>query len=77
MTSVNVILENRIRDLQRRRVVRGRVMSWLPWNGEDDDGEDPVALAPDPSPGPVQQLQGREVMAALEAALQELPARQH
>lgn len=70
------ILENRIRDLQRRRTVRGRVMSWLPWNGDDDDGEDPVALAPDPAPGPVAQLQGRELMAALESALAELPARQ-
>jgi RNA polymerase sigma-70 factor (ECF subfamily) len=70
------ILENRIRDLQRRSTVRGRVMSWLPWSGDDDEGEDPVALAPDPSPGPVAQLQGRELMAALEAALADLPARQ-
>jgi len=69
------ILENRIRDLQRRRTVRGRVMAWLPWNG-DDDGEDPVALAPDPAPGPVAQLQGQELMTALEAALSGLPARQ-
>jgi RNA polymerase sigma-70 factor, ECF subfamily len=51
-------------------------MSWLPWNGEDDEGEDPVALAPDPAPGPVAQLQGSELMAALETALTTLPARQ-
>lgn len=70
------ILENRIRDLQRRSTVRGRVMSWLPWSSDDDEGEDPVSLAPDPAPGPVAQLQGRELMAALEAALAELPARQ-
>lgn len=70
------ILENRIRDLQRRSTVRGRVMSWLPWNGEDDEADDPVAQAPDPAPGPVAQLQGRELMAALEAALAALPARQ-
>jgi len=69
------ILENRIRDMQRRSTVRGRVMSWLPWNSEDDS-DDPVALAPDPAPGPVAQLQGGEIMAALEAALAELPARQ-
>ncbi len=70
------ILENRIRDLQRRSTVRGRVMTWLPWSGGDDAGEDPVALAPDPSPGPVAQLQGQELMAALEVALAALPARQ-
>jgi RNA polymerase sigma-70 factor (ECF subfamily) len=69
------ILENRIRDLQRRSTVRGRVMSWLPWN-RDDDADDPVALAPDPAPGPVAQLQSGELMAALESALAELPARQ-
>jgi RNA polymerase sigma-70 factor (ECF subfamily) len=70
------ILENRIRDMQRRSTVRGRVMSWLPWSRDDDDGEDPIALAPDPAPGPVAQLQGQELMAALDAALAELPARQ-
>lgn len=70
------ILENRIRDLQRRSTVRGRVMSWLPWRGAEDGDEDPVALAPDPAPGPVAQLQGQELLAALEAALAELPARQ-
>ena len=70
------ILENRIRDLQRRSTVRGRVMAWLPWSSSDEPGEDPVALAPDPSPGPVAQLQGQELMAALETALSALPARQ-
>jgi RNA polymerase sigma-70 factor (ECF subfamily) len=70
------ILENRIRDVQRRRTVRGRVMSWLPWSGEDEEGEDPVALAPDPSPGPVAQLQGRDLVEAIDAALADLPARQ-
>jgi RNA polymerase sigma-70 factor (ECF subfamily) len=70
------ILENRVRDLQRRRTVRGRVMSWLPWNSSDDEGDDPMMQAPDPAPGPVAQLQGQELMAALEAALANLPARQ-
>ena len=70
------ILENRIHDLQRRNTVRGRVMSWLPWNNGGDEGDDPVALAPDPAPGPAAQLQDRELMAALEAALADLPARQ-
>jgi RNA polymerase sigma-70 factor (ECF subfamily) len=70
------ILENRIRDLQRRRTVRGRVMSWLPFGSSEDEDEDPIAQAPDQAPGPVAQLQGEEIMAALEKALGELPARQ-
>jgi RNA polymerase sigma-70 factor (ECF subfamily) len=72
------ILENRIRDMQRRRTVRGRVMSWLPFRaGEDgEDAPDPVAEAADPAPGPVQLLQGMELQQALEVALTTLPARQ-
>lgn len=70
------ILENRIRDLQRRSTVRSRVMTWLPWSAGDDAPDDPVAAAPDPAPGPVAQLQGQELMAALEVALAALPARQ-
>lgn len=71
------ILENRIRDMQRRRTVRGRVMAWLPWNPDDGDAEaDAMAQAPDPTPGPVAHLEGDEIMTALQAALQTLPARQ-
>src|SRR5271154_1626795 len=45
------ILENRIRDMQRRRTVRGRVMSWLPWNNDEEDGEaDPISQAPSYDP---------------------------
>jgi len=71
------ILENRIRDVQRRRTVRGRVMAWLPWTGAAAEAEaDPLAQAPDPAPGPVAQLEGDEIMIALQAALQLLPERQ-
>jgi RNA polymerase sigma-70 factor (ECF subfamily) len=71
------ILENRIRDVQRRRTVRGRVMSWLPWSNDEDDGEaDPISQAPDLGPTPPAQLQADEVMRALETALAALPARQ-
>ncbi len=70
------ILENRIRDMQRRRTVRGRVMSWLPFSSDGEDDVDPIALAPDHAPGPPAQLQGAELMAAIEQALGELPARQ-
>src|SRR6185437_1069079 len=40
------ILENRIRDMQRRRTVRNRVMSWLPFRSDPDEEEpDPIAEA--------------------------------
>jgi RNA polymerase sigma-70 factor (ECF subfamily) len=70
------ILENRIQDMRRRRQVRSRVMAWLPWNAGDDDAANPVALAPDPAPGPAATAEGNEMMLALQAAVQKLPARQ-
>jgi RNA polymerase sigma-70 factor, ECF subfamily len=71
------ILENRIRDMQRRRTVRGRIMAWLPVRGEDDDEEfDPVAQAPSLEPQPVRRLELDEAMGALEQALGRLPRRQ-
>jgi len=72
------ILENCVRDMQRRRTVRGRVMSWLPWSGGEDGDEapDPMEQAPDPAPTPAVQAQTDETMLALENALAALPARQ-
>ncbi len=71
------ILENRIRDLQRRRMVRGKVMALLPWRrGEEDEPPDPVAEAPDHAPGPAEQVEGKAMLVKLEAALATLPARQ-
>jgi RNA polymerase sigma-70 factor (ECF subfamily) len=71
------ILENRIRDMQRRRTVRGRVMSWLPFRGEDDEDEqDPIALAPSQDPQPVRKLEIAEAMEALQSAVNALPRRQ-
>jgi RNA polymerase sigma-70 factor (ECF subfamily) len=72
------ILENRIRDMQRRRTVRGRVMAWLPFrrDDEDDESNDPIAQAPSPDPPPVARLEMDEAMEALEQALQALPDRQ-
>ena len=61
------ILENRIRDMQRHRSVRGRLLSWVPWNSEDaDEGADPIAQAPDPGPGPQAQLHAEDLRAAME-----------
>ena len=71
------ILENRIRDMQRRRTVRGRVMAWLPFRKDDDDEEsDPVAQAPSPDLPPVARLELDAAMVALEGALAQLPDRQ-
>jgi len=68
------ILENRIRDMQRRRTVRGRVIAWLPFRGEDE--ADPITQAPSPEPQPVKRLELDEAMGALEQALAALPRRQ-
>jgi RNA polymerase sigma-70 factor (ECF subfamily) len=71
------ILENRIRDMQRRRTVRGRVISWLPFRGDEEDDElDPIAEAPSTDPSPVRKLEIDEAMQALEKALGNLPRRQ-
>jgi RNA polymerase sigma-70 factor (ECF subfamily) len=72
------ILENRIRDVQRRRNVRGRVMALMPWRaGEDgDEAVDPVGQALDGSPTPSAQLETDEMLMALERALTALPNRQ-
>jgi RNA polymerase sigma-70 factor, ECF subfamily len=71
------ILENRIRDMQRRRTVRGRVMAWLPVRGDEDDEDyDPVAQAPSLEPQPVRRLELDEAVGALEQALGRLPRRQ-
>jgi len=71
------ILENRIRDMQRRRTVRGRVIAWVPFRGEDDENEaDPIAQAVSPEPQPVRRLELDEAVGALEKALGELPRRQ-
>jgi RNA polymerase sigma-70 factor, ECF subfamily len=71
------ILENRVRDVQRRRSVRNRVMSYLPWRTEDEEAAiDPIEQAVDKAPLPPEQLQSDEAMAALEQAIAGLPARQ-
>lgn len=72
------ILENKIRDLQRKRTVRGRVMAWLPARAPDDDEEewDPIAQAASAEPLPVKRLELDEAIGALEQAIAALPARQ-
>ena len=71
------ILENRIRDMQRRRTVRGRVMAWMPFRrDEDDEDNDPIAQAPSNDLPPVARLEIDEAMVALDGALEQLPNRQ-
>jgi RNA polymerase sigma-70 factor, ECF subfamily len=71
------ILANRIRDLQRRRTVRGRIMAWLPArDAEDDEDFDPIAQAPSPEVNPARRLEIDEAIGALEVAIAELPPRQ-
>jgi RNA polymerase sigma-70 factor (ECF subfamily) len=73
------ILENRIRDVQRRRSVRARVISWLPLragpDGEEEE-QDPIAQAPSHDPSPGRKLELDEAMQALEKAVALLPRRQ-
>jgi RNA polymerase sigma-70 factor (ECF subfamily) len=73
------ILENRIRDVQRRRMTRNKVIAWLPWRrGGDEDEEmpDPIEQAASPEPPPGQRLEIDEAIAALEGAVNQLPRRQ-
>ena len=59
------ILENGIRDLQRRRTVRKRVMTWLPGPKEADA-----------APTIPERLMQAQAMQKLEESLRALPARQ-
>jgi RNA polymerase sigma-70 factor (ECF subfamily) len=71
------ILDNRVRDMQRRRTVRGRVMAWMPFtSGEDDDAGDPLDNAAAVEPAIVEKLQMEEAIGVLDAKLAALPARQ-
>jgi RNA polymerase sigma-70 factor (ECF subfamily) len=71
------ILQNRIRDCQRRRRVRNRVLAWLPgWKSEEEPTRDPLHGVPDPAPLPPERLVSDQAMRRLEQALADLPARQ-
>ncbi len=72
------ILENGIRDLQRRRAVRKRLMAWLPGSKEDSEGEvaDPLDNVPDQATPIPEALMQQEALAKLEASLRVLPGRQ-
>ncbi len=70
------ILQNRIRDWQRRQTVRNKVMVFFGRGSEEDD-YDPIAAAPDPAGrSPDETLQTHEAMRGLEKAIAALPGRQ-
>ena len=70
------ILQNRIRDVQRRRTVRSRVLSFF-GGLESDEEYDPIVAAPGPeADNPLDQVLAQDAMRALEQALLELPPRQ-
>ena len=72
------ILDNRVRDMQRRRTVRGRVMAWMPFTAGDDEDDvsDPIAEAASHEPAVVEKLQMDEAIGVLEDRIAALPARQ-
>src|SRR6202047_5264978 len=72
------ILENGIRDLQRRRTVRKKFMVWLPGTNEDPDNQaqDPLDNVPDGGPDAPELLMRGQAMEQLEVSLRGLPARQ-
>jgi len=72
------ILQNGVRDLQRRRTVRNRIMTWLPGPKEDPDGEaqDPLESVADQAPSAPERLMQDQAMRKLEVSLRQLPARQ-
>ncbi|MEO6688986.1 MAG: RNA polymerase sigma factor [Dokdonella sp.] len=69
------VLDSRINDWHRRQRVRGRWLGWF--ERDDEDGDDPIAAAPDlGEPGPLARLADDEASRALELALRALPLRQ-
>ena len=70
------ILQNRIRDVQRRRMVRARVIGFFGGTAADDE-HDPLVDAPAPrADDPLERATADAAMRALENALAALPARQ-
>jgi RNA polymerase sigma-70 factor (ECF subfamily) len=72
------ILENGIRDLQRRRSVRNRIMTWLPGPKEDPDSEaqDPLDSVADSATPIPETLMRDQALEKLEVSLRALPTRQ-
>jgi len=72
------VLNSRIRDWQRRNIVRSRFRAWLGFFGDEtDDAEDPLErIADSSSPDPAQRLILDDSTEAVRVALRTLPFRQ-
>lgn len=71
------ILQNGIRDIQRRRTVRNKVMVWLPGPKEaEHEARAPLEGVADAGPDSPELLMQDQAMRKLEASLRALPPRQ-
>lgn len=71
------ILENKIRDFQRKASVRNRVMAWFGSSTDDDHSESLIDRSPDTrDPQPDGQAALDDAVSALDRAVYALPARQ-
>lgn len=74
------ILNNRIHDWQRRRMVRNKLFGWLPQynrhQADDEEAGDPYQAVADEAHGPSERVMMADAMASLQQALNELPQRQ-
>jgi RNA polymerase sigma-70 factor, ECF subfamily len=70
------VLNSRISDAHRRSSVRNRIWAWF-CQEEQDDGDDPVQAAKDPSGiDPLKSLELSTLGSAIDKAVSELPLRQ-
>jgi len=70
------ILQNRIRDIQRRRAVRSRILSFFGGTASEEEHDPLVEAAAPRAENPLEQLVADDAMRALQQALDELPVRQ-
>ena len=72
------ILQNGIRDSQRRRAVRARIFGWWPERSADaeDAAPDPLEQVADEGPGLPERLMATDAVRRLEVAIGTLPRRQ-
>jgi len=70
------ILQNRIRDGQRRRQVRNRIFAWLPAFADSEHDSELQDTVPADVPGAPEQLMADEAMQLLERSVAQLPQRQ-